>query len=93
MLIVSNTDSIKSVKRGRSQDDVLGGCGICVSSQLGHIPGTRGGPWTPKGTGGTPSDWAGRGVWGECRGRRSGGGTGVVPLRSGWGKGKGGIGE
>ena len=40
-----------------TQDGLLGGCGICISSQLGHLPGTGGGPWTPKGTGGTPSNW------------------------------------
>ena len=40
-----------------SQDGILGGCGIRVSSQLGHLPGTSGGPQTPKGMGGTPSDW------------------------------------
>ena len=49
---------------GRSQDGGLGR-GIRVSSQLGHLPGTGAGPWTPKGTGGTPSDWVGRGAWGE----------------------------
>ena len=51
-------------KQGRSQDGVLGGRRIRISSQLGHLPGTGGGPWTPKGTGGTPSDWVGCGVWG-----------------------------
>ena len=55
----------KLTSGGRSQDGVLGGCGIHVSSQLGHLPGTGGGPRTPKGTGGTPSDWVRRGVWGE----------------------------
>ena len=55
----------KFTKRGRSQDGVLGGRGICVSSQLGHLPGTGGGPWTPEGTGGTPSDRVGCGAWGE----------------------------
>ena len=47
-----------------SQDGVLGGRGIQVSSQLGHLPGTGGGPETPKGTGGTPSDRVGHGTWG-----------------------------
>ena len=51
-----------SIKRhrileGRSQDGVLGGHRIRVSSQLGHLPGTGWGPQTPKGTGGAPSDW------------------------------------
>ena len=40
-----------------SQDSALGGHRIHVSSQLGHLPGTGGGPRTPKGMGGTPSDW------------------------------------
>ena len=34
----------------------LGGCGICVSAELGHLPFTGGGPRTPKGMGGSPSD-------------------------------------
>ena len=38
---------------------------IRVSAQLGQLPGTGGGPQTPKGTGGTPSDRVGRGAWGE----------------------------
>ena len=50
---------------GQNQDGILGGRGIRVSSQLGHLPATGGGPLTHKGTGGTPSDWEGRGVWGE----------------------------
>ena len=41
---------------GRSQDGRLGGRGIHVFAQLGHLPGTGGVPWTPKGMGGTPSD-------------------------------------
>ena len=41
--------------RGWSQDGLLGGCRIRVSSKLVHLPGTSGGPWTPKGTGGTAS--------------------------------------
>ena len=67
---------------------MLGGHGIRISSWLGHLPGTSGGPRTPKGTGGTPRDQVGRGTWGEWRGRRSGGGTGLVPLRGGWRKGR-----
>ena len=47
---------------GQSQDAVLGGCGIRISSQLGHLPGTGGGPRTPKGAGGAPSDRVGHGV-------------------------------
>ena len=38
------------------EDDILGGYGICVSSQLRHLPGTGGGPQTPKGMAGTLSD-------------------------------------
>ena len=44
---------------GRNQDGILGEYGICVSSQLGHLPGTSGGPRTPKGMGGTPSNQIG----------------------------------
>ena len=47
---------------GQSQDGILGGYGIRVSAQLGHLPGTSGGPRTPKGTGGTPSNQVGRGT-------------------------------
>ena len=55
--------------RGQSQDGGLGGHRIRVSTQLGHLPGTGGGPQTPKGTGGTPSDW----LAGSCfPGQRSG---------------------
>ena len=39
---------------GRSQDGILGGCGIHVSTQLVHLPGTSGVPQTPKGTGRNP---------------------------------------
>ena len=35
---------------GWSQDGGLGGWRIRVSAQPGHLPGTGGGPWTPKGT-------------------------------------------
>ena len=34
----------------------LGGRGIHISSQLGHLPGTGGGQRTTKGMGGTPRD-------------------------------------
>ena len=53
---------------GQSEDGVLGGRGIHVSSQLGHLPGTGGGPWTPKGMGGTPSDQVGHGALGGVKG-------------------------
>ena len=59
----------------------LGGRGIRVSAQLGHLPGPSGGPRTPKGMGGTPSDRVGCGAWGEWRGRRGGGRTEPAPLR------------
>ena len=58
---------------GQSQDGVLRRHGVCVSSQLGQLPGTGGGPRTPKGTGRRPSDWVG--CWGE-------GGAGEV--EAGW---------
>ena len=50
---------------GQSQDGVLRRHGVCVSSQLGQLPGTGGGPRTPKGMGGTLSDWVGCGGWGS----------------------------
>ena len=76
--------------RGRwSQDGGLGGCRIHVSAQLGHLPGTSGGPQTPKGAGGIHSDQVGRGAWGGVRGeekwRRDG--TGTSEGRLGEGKG------
>ena len=49
---------------GQSQDGRLEGHGIHVSTQLGHLPGTGGGPQTRKGMGGTPSDQVGYGTWG-----------------------------
>ena len=65
-------------------DDRVGGCGVHVSSQLGHLKGAGGGPWTPKGMGGIPM-WPGR-AWGwKGWGRKSGSGTGPVALRGGWG--------
>ena len=55
------------------------GTWIHVSTQLGHLPGTGGGPWTPKGMGGTPSDRVGRGAWGgEGEGKRRWDGTGTA---------------
>ena len=60
----TNEPIYKTETEGRSQDGVLGGHGIRVSSQLGHLPDTGWGPLTPKGTGGTPSDRVGHGVWG-----------------------------
>ena len=48
--------SKKELSRGGSQDGRLGGRRIHVSAQLGHLLGTGGGPQTPKGMGGTPSD-------------------------------------
>ena len=74
---------------GVEKDGGLEGHGIRVSAQLGPLPGTGGGPQTPKGTGGTPSDRVGRGAWrgvrGEEKWRRDETG---VPERW-WGKGKG----
>ena len=43
---------------------------------------------TPKGIGGTPSDWVGCGAWGGVRGKENGDGMGLVPLRGGWGRGR-----
>ena len=59
---------------GWSQDGRPGGCGVRVSSQLGHLPGTGGGPWTPKGVGGTP----------ERLGRTWGGVDGGGEVEVGW---------
>ena len=70
---------------GQSQDGEAVGCGVRISSQLGHLPSTGGGPWRPKGMGGTPES-LGR-TWREGEGRRSGGGTGPAPLRGGWERG------
>lgn len=50
--------------RGWRQDCGLGGCGIHILAQPGHLPGTSGAPWTPKGMEGTPSNWVGRELWG-----------------------------
>ena len=47
---------------GRVESKWLLGHGIHASSQLGHLPGTGGGPRTPKGMGETPSDRVGRGA-------------------------------
>ena len=55
--------------RGWSQDGRLGGRRIRVSA-LGHLPGTGGGPWTPKRTGGTPSDWVGCAASGGVKGEK-----------------------
>ena len=41
-------------KKEGSQEGELGGRGIHVSSQLGHLPGTDGGPQTPKVDGRNP---------------------------------------
>ena len=30
--------------RNRSQDGSVGGCGVCISLQLGHLPDAGGGP-------------------------------------------------
>ena len=71
------------------QDGILGGHGILISAQLGRLPGTGGGPRTPKGTGGTPSDQVGRGAWrgvrGEEKWRRDGTGTPEGWLKEGRG--------
>ena len=63
----------------------MGGCGICVSPQLGHLPDAGGGPQCPRRWEEPPSNWVGRG--GKGGGTRSGGWTGPAPLRGGWEKG------
>ena len=50
---------------GRSQHGRRGECRVRISAQLGHLPGTGGGPWTR--TGGT-SEQPGRTWWGSERG-------------------------
>ena len=55
-------------ERSTGQDGKLGGRGIHVSTQLGHLSGTSGGPRTPKGMGGTPRNWVGHGAWGGVKG-------------------------
>ena len=72
----------------RSQDGGLGGCGIHVSAQLGHLPDTGGGPRTPKKTGGTPSDWVGHGACGGVRGEEKWRQDGTGTLRGGCGRGR-----
>ena len=70
----------------RVQYGRVGGRGVLVSSQLGDLPGAGGGARTPEGMGGTPKR-SGRTLGGGV-GRRSGGQTGLVPLRGGWGRGR-----
>ena len=74
---------------GWSQDGGLGGRGIRVSSQLGPLPGTSGGPQTPTGTGGSPQrpgrTWGVGRVRGEEKWRRDR--TGAPEGRLGEGKG------
>ena len=74
---------------GRSQDGGLGGHGIRISAQLGHLPGTGGGPRTSKRMGGTPSDWVEPGAWGGVREEEKWrpDGTGTPEGRLGEGKG------
>ena len=50
-----------------------------MSAQLGHLPGPGGEPRTPKGKGGTPSDWVDVGHEGEWRGSEGGG-----EVEAGW---------
>lgn len=47
---------------GQRQDGGAVGSGVRVSSQLGRLPSTGGGPWRPKGMGGTPESLGG--TWG-----------------------------
>ena len=71
---------------GQSQDGRPGGHGVHVSAWLGHLQSTGGGPQTPKGMEGTPSNQVRSG--GNWRGRKSGDGTGLEPWRRGWGRGR-----
>ena len=80
------TDSISILAiGGRSQDGRVGGRGVCISPQLGHLPEAGGGPLLPGRWEEPPSKWVGDGV--EVRGRRSGGQMGLAPLRGGWRRG------
>ena len=45
---------LKDTTEGRSQDGRVGGHGVHISSQLGHLRGAGGGPRTPQGKGGIP---------------------------------------
>ena len=54
---------INSIGGRWSQDGGLGRNGIRVSAQLGRLPGTGGGPQTPKWMGENPSNWVGHGAW------------------------------
>ena len=55
----------------QSQDGGVGGCGVRVSPQLGHLPDAGGGPWHPRGQEEPPSNWTGcGGEWGEGGERR-----------------------
>ena len=63
----------------------MGGCGVCLSSQLGHLPDTGGGPWRPRRQEEPLSDQVECG--GEWGGRTNGGQTGPAPLRGGREKG------
>ena len=45
----------KNKASGQSNDGGVGGCGVRISSQLGQLPGTGGGPRTPNGMGGIPT--------------------------------------
>ena len=74
--------------RGWSQDGILGGCGIHVSEQPGHLPGTSGAPWTPKGTEETHSNWVGWGLWGGVKGEEKWRQDGTGGQRGGWGGGE-----
>ena len=76
----------KNYCRGQSQDGGVGGCGVHISSQLGHLSDTGGEPQHPRGQEKSPSDLVGYSE--EGRGKRSGGRMGLAPLRDGWGRGR-----
>ena len=58
---------------GQTQDGRVGGPGVCISSQLGHLPYAGGGPQHPRGWEEPPSNWVG------CQGSKGGG-----EVEAGW---------
>ena len=71
---------------GWSQDRGVGGCRVRVSPQLGCLPDTGGGHRHPRSWDEPLSEWVGH-EREQGAGRRSGGWTGLAPLRGGWEKG------
>ena len=68
--------SLKIFSGGWSQDGRVGGCGVQVSPQLGHLPDAGGGPRHPRGWEEPPSDQVGcQGTEGAEKWRPDGTGT------------------